>query len=98
MKDGNRQTLFEFIQSPQVTALVSAMGLLVLFANVWLVAKLAPLAASINRLEIRADSTDSALIQFIPRGEVELNLTPIREDISEIKSDVKEIKAAINRL
>lgn len=99
MKQTNeRQTIFEFIQSPQVTAIISAMGLLVLLANLWIVSKLAPLATSIHTLEARADHTDQSLLTFTPKGELEALINPIREDVAEIKTDLRDIKQAINRL
>lgn len=94
----DRQTIFEFIQSPQVQAIITGLGLLVLMANLWLATKLSPLAVSINNLEARADHTDQSLLTFTPKGELEALINPLREDVIEIKVDIREIKQAINRL
>lgn len=73
-------------------------GLLVALLNLYLVAKLSPLATAIDSLEARADHTDSTIITFIPRAELEALIVPIREDVVEMKTDIKDIKRAINQL
>jgi len=89
------QTVFEFIRSREVQAILTALGVIVLLANLWLVNKLSPLAASIDSLEARADRADQELIELVPRKELELTIEPMKEDLVEIKSDVKEIKAIL---
>lgn len=93
MPNEKSQTIFQFIESRQVQALVTATGILVLLANVWLASKLAPLAASIDSLEARADHSDSTLINFVPRSELIAIIEPIREDVAEIKQDIKILLA-----
>lgn len=98
MANEKRQTIFEFIQSTQVQAIITLFGLLVVILNLYIASRLSPLVVSINSLEARADSTDSSLLEFVPRRELELTFHPIQEDISEIKQDVKEIKNLLNAL
>lgn len=98
MANEKTQTFFDFFNSPQVVALITAGGLLVALLNLYLVAKLSPLATAINSLEARADHTDSTIITFIPRAELEALIVPIREDVVEMKTDIKDIKRAINQL
>jgi hypothetical protein len=96
MAKNNTQTIFEFIRSREVQAILTALGVIVLMANLWLVSKLSPLTASIDALTARADHTDNKIVEFIPRRELELTIDPLKEDIGEIKSDVKEIKAILS--
>lgn len=92
MSNDKNQTLFQFIQSNQVQAIITATGLLGVIFNFYLVSKLAPIASSIDSLEARADHTDAELIEFVPRAELEATFRPIQEDIQEIKQDVRDIK------
>lgn len=94
-RKNDTQTVFEFIRSREVQAILTALGVIVLMANLWLVSKLSPLAASIDALIIRADHTDQELIELVPRNELELTIEPLKEDVTEIKTDVKEIKAIL---
>lgn len=92
MKNEKTQTFFDFFNSPQVVALITVGGLLVALLNLYLVAKLSPLATAIDSLEARADHTDSAIISFIPRAELEAMIVPIREDVVEIKQSIRRIE------
>lgn len=94
-KNEDNQTIFDFITSNQVQAIITAAGLLGVIFNIYLVGKLAPLASSINTLEARANHTDQELIEFIPRSELEANFNPIKEDIRDIKQDIKDIKNSL---
>lgn len=97
MKDEKNQTIFQFIESRQVQALITALGLFALMGNIWIASKLAPLASDIDSLEARAESTDASLIRFVPREELNATFEPIKEDLKEIKSDVKDIRQLLAR-
>lgn len=96
-KTNDNQTIFQFIESRQVQALITGLGLFALIGNIWIASKLAPLANSIDTLRARADHTESEILEFIPRAELEATLNPIKEDVREIKSDVKEIRQLLTR-
>lgn len=76
-----------------ITTVIAIIGVLVSFANFYVLSKIAPLAARVDAIERRNAGADALLPQFyIVQGDV----SHIKSDMAEIKNDIKDIKNYIN--